>query len=388
MTHLKSSVGCRVAVRLETMMHLRQPVAAQNLIDAIRFPQRLPGTPLRDWDSILRLAKRANLIGRLAEGVHHQGVMDELPMQVQTHLQSARVLTSHQRQAIAWEARHITQALKPIGVPLVLLKGAAYAVADLSAARGRLFGDVDVLLPKASLNQAEAALMMHGWASGDGDPYDERYYRRWMHELPPMAHRKRGTVIDVHHNILPLTARHSPCAGLLLHASVPVPETQFRVLSPCDMVIHSATHLFHEGELQNGLRDLFDLDALLNEFSERQPGFWRELAERAKVLGLAWPLHLALRYAKAILGTDVPESACESIADTAEIGPVSQWLFDAMYLRAFKPDHPLCSDFPTDVARSAIYLRSHHLRMPVGLLAVHLGRKSVMRLFKNTSRSV
>lgn len=361
---------------------------AQTLIDAIRFPQQLPGTPLRDWDSMLRLAKRANLIGRLAEGIHQHGVMDELPIQVKTHLQSARVLTSHQRQAIAWETRHIAQALKPIGVPLVLLKGAAYAVANLTAARGRLFGDVDVLVPKSYINQAEAALMMHGWGSGGADPYDERYYRQWMHELPPMAHCKRGTVIDVHHNILPVTALNSPSADLLLNASVSVPETDFHVLSPCDMVIHSATHLFYEGELQNGLRDLFDLDALLNELSESHTNFWHELTNRAKVLGLAWPLHLALRYTKAILDTKVPGSAFESSADAAAIGRVSQRLLDVMYLRALKPDHPLCSDFSTDVARAGIYLRSHYLRMPIRLLAIHLGRKSVMRLFKNTSRSV
>lgn len=363
-------------------------ISGRILIDAIKFPERLPGTSLRDWDSILRLAKRANLIGRLAEGAHHQRVMNELPMQVRTHLESARVLTSHQRQAIAWETRHIGQALKSIGAPLILLKGAAYAIADLVAARGRLFGDVDVLMPEACLNQAEAALMMHGWASGHADPYDERYYRRWMHELPPMAHRKRGTVIDVHHNILPLTARNSPSADLLLKASVPVPGTDFRVLSPCDMVIHSATHLFHEGELQNGLRDLFDLDALLNEFSGRQSDFWHELTDRARTLGLAWPLHLALRYSKVILGTEVPPRAYESVTKAAKPGRVSLRLLDGMYLRGLQPDHPLCSNYSTGVSRAALYLRGHYLRMPIGLLAIHLGRKSIMRLFKNTSRSV
>ncbi len=370
------------------MMHPGTSRPAQILINAIRFPQHLPVAPSRDWDALLRLAKRANLIGRLADGVHHHDVMHALPTQVKTHLESARALTAHQRQAIAWEVRHIGNALKPIGAPLVLLKGAAYAMAGLDAARGRLFGDVDVLLPKTCLNQAEAALMMHGWASDHADPYDERYYRRWMHELPPMAHRQRGTVIDVHHNILPLTARHSPAADMLLNASVPVPGTDFSVLSPCDMVIHSATHLFHEGELQNGLRDLFDLDALLNELSGRQPDFWHALSDRARVLGLSWPLHLALRYTNAMLGTKVPEHACASVAQAADLSKVSQRLLDAMYLRALKPDHPLCSDLPTGLARAAIYLRSHYLRMPVGLLAVHLGRKSVMRLFKNTSRSV
>jgi len=386
--HLKCSTGYRVAQRPETMTRNTGTIAGQNLINAIKFPERLPGTSLRDWDSILRLAKRANLIGRLAEGAHYRGVMDELPTQVRTHLESARVLTSHQRQAIAWETRHIGQALKSIGAPLILLKGAAYAIADLAAAHGRLFGDVDLLVPRACLNQAEAALMMHGWASGHADPYDERYYRRWMHELPPMAHRKRGTVIDVHHNILPLTARTLPSADLLLNASVPVPGTDFRVLSPSDMVIHSATHLFHEGELQNGLRDLFDLDALLNEFSERESDFWHELTDRAHTLGLAWPLHLALRYSRAILGTEVPPHVSASVSKAATPGRVSQRLLDGMYLRGLQPDHPLCSNYSTDVARAALYLRGHYLRMPVGLLVIHLGRKSIMRLFKNTSRSV
>jgi hypothetical protein len=92
---------------------------------------------LRNWDVVIRLAKRANLIGRLAEGVHTQGAMSEVPLRVRAHLESARVLTSHQRQAVAWETRHIGEALIPLGVPVILLKGAAYAMADLAAARGR-----------------------------------------------------------------------------------------------------------------------------------------------------------------------------------------------------------------------------------------------------------
>ena len=367
---------------------MSSPSSTQILINAIKSPHKLPETPLRQWDLILRLAKRANLIGRLAETVHLCGVMNELPTQVQIHLNSARVLTTHQRQAIAWEISHIGKALKPLEAPLVLLKGAAYAIANMAAARGRLFGDVDVLLPKVLINQAEAALMMHGWGSGEADPYDDRYYRRWMHELPPMTHHKRGTVIDVHHNILPLTARNLPPADLLLSDSVPVAGTAFRVLSPCDMVIHSATHLFHEGELQNGLRDLFDLDALLRELSEQHPSFWPELTERANVLGLAWPLHLALRYTKAILNTEVPQYAYDSIAKSATQGNMSLQLLDSVYLRAFQPDHPDCNNLQTQIARAAIYLRSHYLRMPPGLLLIHLGRKSVIRLFKNTSRSV
>lgn len=370
------------------MTGLPSTFPCHDFVQAIKYPERLVGVSLERWDAIIRLAKRCNLIGRLAEGVHRQGLMEQLPPQVQTHLRSARVLTTHQRQAIVWESRHIGQALKGLQVPLVLLKGSAYAMADLAAARGRLFGDVDLLLPRASMHQAEAALMLQGWATGHTDPYDDRYYRRWMHELPPMTHRKRGTVIDVHHNILPLTARNSPSAQLLLQDSRPIPGTDFRMLSSCDLVIHSATHLFHEGELQSGLRDLFDLDALLTELAEQGSDVWSQLTARAELLGLSWPLFLALRYTRLVLGTEVPPFVEVAMRKGEVPKGISLRLLDAMYLRAFRPVHPLCDGFSTGVARFLIFLRSHYLKMPLRLLAPHLGRKAFMRLFKNTSRSV
>lgn len=358
------------------------------LIDVVQHPEKCANASLPEWDILLRLAKRANLLGRIAESISTLGLLPLIPAPVRTHLESANVLTLHQRQAIAWEVRHIGKALATLGTPVILLKGAAYAMSDLVAARGRLFGDVDVLVPKEFINQAEAALMLQGWSSSGADPYDERYFRQWMHELPPMAHCKRGTVIDVHHNILPLTARNVPVAKLLLQAVVKVPGSDFYVLSPCDMVIHSATHLFHEGELNNGLRDLFDLHDLLVELPAKHPDFWVGLPQRAKNLGLSWPLHLAIRYASKILGTPVPISVQELVAKDARIGALSQSLLDAMYERAFNPVHPLCSSPSNGLARWCIYIRSHFLRMPMGKLIRHLGRKAFMRMFKNTSRSV
>jgi hypothetical protein len=154
------------------------------------------------------------------------------------------------------------------------------------------------------------------------------------------------------------------------------------------MVIHSATHLFHESELQNGLRDLFDLDALLTEFSRQLPLFWLELGERAIQLGLELPLYLALRYTAAILGTDVSGQARARLEKQLGLGQLTIRALDAVYQRALMPDHPLCNDYSATVARTAVYLRGHYLRMPLGLLTVHLGRKAFIRLFRNTSRSV
>jgi len=362
--------------------------SGQELIDCLRHPERLPALPLRRWDSLLRVAKRANLIGRLARGARRAGIFHELPGEIRRHLESAEALVAHQRAAIGWETGHLARAFAAEHFPVILLKGAAYASAGLAAAEGRLFGDVDILVPRAELTRAEAALMLQGWAGGDSDPYDERYYRQWMHEIPPMRHRGRGTVVDLHHNVLPTTARNSPDPALLLAASRPLPGARFRALCPVDMVIHSATHLFYESELQNGLRDLFDLDALLGEFAAGEGGFWQDLVARAGILGLALPLYLACRYGQRLLGTAVPEETMAALAEAAGLGAVSLRALDAIYPRALMPDHPLSSDAPMAIARLAVYLRGHYLRMPMGLLTAHLSRKLVMRLFRNTSRSV
>jgi hypothetical protein len=34
--------------------------------------------------------------------------------------------------------------------------------------------------------------MLAGWAATHHDAYDQRYYRQWMHELPPMQPYARG----------------------------------------------------------------------------------------------------------------------------------------------------------------------------------------------------
>jgi hypothetical protein len=207
-----------------------------------------------------------------------------------------------------------------------------------------------------------------------------------MHELPPMTHLQRGTVIDLHHNILPLTARSVPDAQALLDASVALPNSRLRTLSPQDMVIHSSVHLFHEGELKNGLRDLFDLHALITEFAATQDAFWPALLRRAEALGLVWPLHLALRWTRRLAGTPVPDDALCQAAEAARMGRARQAVLDAIYERAFRPDHPLLAQPDVALARWALYLRGHALRMPWPLLVRHLARKALMRTVMHTSR--
>lgn len=349
------------------------------LKEALAHPASLPSLGLAQWDLLVRQARGADLLARIASGYQALGLTEQIPPQPRMHLESAAKLAQRQHREIQWEVEQIKDALAHTGVDFVLLKGAAYVKRGLRAAAGRTMSDVDILVARGDIAVVETALMMKGWMSEAKSAYDQRYYRTWMHELPPLRHFKRGTVIDVHHAILPITSRLHPSSSKLLSAATPL-ETgeRVKVLDPVDMVLHSATHLFHEGELERGFRGLVDIDALLREFSPEN-GFWERLVPRAVELELSRPLFYALRYADKMLGTPIPLAVVEAVASTpgGRRPGLMRALMDALFLRALRPFHPTCVDAFTPVARWLLYLRGHWLRMPAGLLLIHLVRKAV-----------
>lgn len=342
------------------------------LVQVFRQPDEIRRLQAHEWDLLVRQARHANLLGRLHHRLLAAGLATEIPRRPANHLLSGAIMAGQQHHSIRREVRFLREALAPAGIPLILLKGAAYVAAGLPAAEGRLFADVDILVPREQLGEAESALMMSGWQSTALDAYDQRYYRRWMHELPAMQHIFRSTALDVHHTILPPTARLKPDPRLLVEASVEIPGLPgVRTLALPDLILHSATHLFHEGEPDNLLRDLTDLDALLRHLGTT-PGNWDALVARAQRLGLEGPLRLALRYTCRVLGTPIPVSI-----DCLGAGGPGQRMLDAIYYRVLRPQHPSTADAFTPLARKSLYIRAHWLRMPPHLLAYHLAHKAL-----------
>ena len=264
------------------------------LLDVLRDPARAAGLDTVGWDLLLRVARRARLLGRLAVILEDMGLASQLPDRVLAHFTAARVYVDQRQQAARWEINRVLAATQESGVPLVLLKGSAYILAGLPAARGRLLSDVDLLLPVASLEDVEQTLLANGWAGVKLEEYDQRYYRTWMHELPPLRHPERGFEVDIHHTISPLTSRLNPDPEKLLRDSIPLDDSRLSVLQPVDMVLHSAVHLFYDGEFINGLRDLVDLSELFADFGSGA-GFWDDLTARAREQDLERPLFYAMR---------------------------------------------------------------------------------------------
>ena len=331
-----------------------------------------------DWQLLIRQARRTNLLSRVAFLVEQKSLFDQIPRPLHFHLDGANTIASSNLRSVRWEVLKIHEALSKIKTPFVLLKGAAYVMSNCDAANGRLFFDVDIMVKKAQLGNAEKTLIKHGWICTNLDPYDQKYYREWMHELPPMRNLKRQSELDVHHTIIPPTAALKPNIQKIWDKVKPVPNhPEIFVLSPIDMILHSATHLFHEGDFGQGLRDLVDLDSLLKEHSKKDDNFWQELSDRAQDLDLSRPLFYGLRYCKKLLDTPIPDACYKQVSTNGAPPYIYQYAMDKMLLKAMMP---ICINYPSPfagIANFILFVRSHYLRMPLRLLIPHLTKKAL-----------
>ena len=303
------------------------------------------------WQALLTMARAELLSASLAHRL--DGIPK--PEAAQRFLEDAKASYAQGRLVALWEVEMARRALGDLGVPVVLLKGSAFIAAGLAAGQGRFVGDLDILVPRAELDRVEAALLGAGWEWVKPDPYDDAYYRRWMHELPPLIHRDRDRMIDVHHTILPLTARPTPDADALIADSITLPNG-LRMLNSDDMICHAAAHLFADGDLSGGMRNLWDIRCLVDDFGVAG------LAERARRHGLTSAVRRALRLSHALYGTQLPDGWARSASD------------DDLCLRRLTARDGWGRQ-TRPVTRLGFYVRSHWLRMPPLMLARHLWTK-------------
>jgi hypothetical protein len=330
--------------------------AGRLLVEALRAPEAVR---IDDWPALISAARSEQLIGSLAFRFERVKV----PPRIEALFAAVREECAQTSTQAIWEAEMARRALSGLEVPIVLLKGTAFHAAGLDAAIGRSVGDLDILVPREALDSVEAALIVAGWERlKPADGYDDLYYRKWMHEIAPLIHRTRDRMIDIHHTILPLTARPRPNAEALIGASVEL-GNGFRVLSPEDMIVHAAAHLFADGDLAGGLRNLWDVDRLIRQFAQ-DPDFWARLSERSRLHQLTAPVALALRLSRKLYQTPVdPHAAGKNTF-------MDRW-FEARLLARNG-----WGQESRRVLRFAFYVRSHWLRMPPHLLARHLWVKA------------
>jgi len=360
-------------------LHVPNPAAA-TLLRLLNDPGGSRGLSLDDWDRVIRVGRASRLLATLRLRLSGAGVLSDVPAPVRNHLESEAAVARYRKQMALRDLHELAAVLHAVPGPIVLLKGAAYIVQALRIADGRTVSDVDLLVPRDRLGDVEARLREAGWVLVDVDPYDERYYREWSHEVPPMRFPGSVLELDLHHGILPPISRVRVDPAPLFAESRPVPGSAFRVLAPEDQVLHACVHVFVDSDLSDRLRDIVDLDGLLREFAN-QTGFWDRLCVRAQTLGLGRATWYGLRYPSLLLATPVPESAWRMLDAHAPNGLVRR-LVDWLVVSVTPPE-PVDGRTPLGLglARAFAVIRYFWIRMPLPILVRHAAVKGARRIF-------
>lgn len=346
------------------------------LLDVWREPAIAVRLSMTQWDRLVRTARTAKLLASLASRLEHANCLGALPDAVQGALRGEERTAAFLEHMARFALRRLAATLAPLQVDVVLLKGAAYLAQDLALSRGRLVSDVDILVPAARLAEVEDALTRAGWVSKATDPYDDRYYRAWGHELPPLRHADHPLELDVHHQILPPTGRIHPRVDALFAAAVPLAGQPFKVLCPADQVLHACAHAFQDSDCTNRLRDLADIDFLVRHHGTND-AFWSDLLRRAALHGMGRPLWYGVRQARDHFATPMPEHIQTQLSAHAPTRLV-EMLMSAALARTLAPVNPdRLPNFAERASRLMLGARYHFLRMPPFLLARHALSKLV-----------
>ncbi len=279
--------------------------------------------------------------------------------------ENAKLRASHDHTMLTFEMNRVERAFSGLQTPIVVLKGGAYVATGGRAGLGRRVSDLDILVQHSDLSVVEQQLSKFGWmpdAETDNE-YDQQYYRQHMHELPPLRHRTRGTVIDVHHALLPKTARFRIDAELMFTQALSISGANLKVFSPIDQFIHSAVHAYADGALDTPARTLVEQYFL---YSDLKTEDMDALIQRAKEVGAAMPVALALW----LIGHVFELLAAEQHSKQLKGG----WRY---YLLKHAILVKLEAGWAAAFGKAYLYVRSHYLRMPLYLLLPHLIRKAI-----------
>lgn len=342
----------------------------QDIISIYLHPKKALNLTPQQWQVFIWVARKELMLARFQYLFETAGIFSQLPDYAQHHLTNAKIIAEKQDSQVFYEAHQLLNCVGFESQYKVFLKGAGYTLSGQSAGAGRVYSDIDLLVEKNALAEAEQALSLNGWTSEPLTDYDTQYYRQWTHEIPPLRHPTRGTLLDLHHNILPPISGRAPKISVLLNEVITT-ERGFQVLSPPAMCLHSMIHLFFNEEINHGFRDLADLDLIIRQNGSED--FWQALLQLSKQTQFNDILAIAVYFLSEILQTPIPNQVLTKFKLSAH---------KIFYYRRFlptilSPSHRLLDQQNTAMAKNLVMLRGHWLKMPLHVLLYHTSAKAI-----------
>ena len=167
--------------------------------------------------------------------------------------------------------------LRAVGVPSILLKGAAIATWLYQGGDVRPYQDVDLLVPPSQLKTAIEALAQLGYAHESEGAHPAEFGPKELELVGP------GNVhIDLHHGLIGVSAPSQHCWDVLVGRTTVLelaPNVHVQVLDPTARAMHLALHA-----AQNGPIDVKAVADLQRGLARLDRSEWEEAARLADQL--------------------------------------------------------------------------------------------------------
>lgn len=317
----------------------------------------------KDWTQLIHEAREQGLFGSIYCYLQQQHYFSLIPEKVQHHLWSGFVYAEKQKSTLVLELLELEQTFADVSYPCLLVKGAAYRVAGYHFAQGRIFSDIDILVPPSHFEDARLKLQNAGYLEFACSEYDQNYYRRWSHQNPPLTHYIRGAGIDLHHHIFPVSSKENISVEPLISNATALSGSVFSTPSGPYLFVHAAVHLFYQDESHKLVKDLVDLWQLYQEI--RQQHDLSALVDAAQQTNTQAAVFYALDTLQWLFNVEIDPHSLQGLTKYASPGlrPL---------LRTMLSGHRVSRS----IAHQIWFIRGHLLKMGPFTLSYHLIAKS------------
>jgi hypothetical protein len=310
-------------------MEMTESELSRLLIDCLRKDgplvetARLSSLSPEQWQVFLALATVQRVKSLLWYRLRQKGLDGAVPEVRAKELHEASIWNAAHNLRLYGELRRLLSALKPEGIPLILLKGIFLADAVYENMGCREMNDIDVLSRPEHLERIAAILTDMGYTPMESVSAD--IIVNVHHHLPRMVKKGCGS-FEIHWNLTYPGESYSINPEELWERAKPVHINGCDVLalSSEDLLLHLCLHTSYQHQFAFGLRPFCDIAETIAHFGPALD--WQIMAEQATRWGWQRGVYLALRLAKEMAGADVvadilerlrPADMTEAVLETA-----------------------------------------------------------------------
>jgi hypothetical protein len=271
-----------------------------------------------DWNEVVALANRHGLTPLLYVRLKQADAQTRVPADVWERMRRVYKASAVRSMCFQRDVRPALQRLRGAGIRVIALKGAFLAEAVYDDPALRPMVDVDLMVPKADLPRAYAALLDLG-----------RTRRQPQAEASSAEDNHRGLTvgagIDLRWTIdTPGGRSRLDTTGLWERARpATIAGVEVLALSPEDLLLHICLHASHRHGLGDGLRPLCDVAETIRRLQREMD--WQQVAQRAREWGATRHVGLMLQLARSMLDAGVPDAVLAQLVP----GGIPRCILDA-----------------------------------------------------------